>query len=353
MKSLSLPSPTLLLFSCLLFLLSSCQSDKAEKAPDVSGQSVTLDWVRYDKELLGMDQEFPLAAYNKLLAKYPQLTDLYFKKLMQLFHPDRDSLASRLNLFMTDKRMQKLSKEVTDLYASTTDIEKDLSQSLKYYKHYFPEKSIPRFYTLFTEYGYPTFIFDDKDNRDGIGIGLDMFLGNDYDYKSVNPSEPVFSDYLSRTYNKDHLVKKTMEMIIQDAIGPAPGKRFIDRMINQGKKIHILKKVLPTTPDSIIYEYTSSQMDWIKASELQVWDFYLSEQLMYETNHLKLSKFLNPAPSTQGMPKASPGRTTDYMGYRIVSAYMKRNPDLSLQDLIAEKDSQSILEKSRYKPKRK
>lgn len=343
----------LVIVTYYLILLGCNNNDSSPPPPDVSGQEVQLDWIRFDQELQKLDSEKPLVTYNQLLASYPQITDLYFKRLMQVYHRNPDSLARRLSIFSKDERIAKLGKQINDKFSNTEEIEKDLTQALKYYQHYFPNNTLPRFYTIFTEYGYPTLIFNDKDGRDGIGIGLDLFLGSNYDYKSVNPTDPVFSDYITRTYNEEHLIKKTMEMVIQDAIGPAPGKRFIDRMINQGKKIYLLKKVLPTTPDSIIFEYTSEQMAWMKASELQVWDFYLSEELMYETNHLKLSKFLNPAPSTQGMPDAAPGRTTDYLGYKIVSAFMKRQPDNTMADLIAMKDAQLLLEQSKYKPKRK
>jgi len=342
-----------LFFLLILTIIIGCKSDDSEVLPDISDQQVKLNWVRYDKELLKLDEDKPLASYNRLLIKYPQLTDLYFKKLMQVYHPNPDSLKARLQIFISDGRINDLGQKVNIAFPDTDQLENNLTEALKYYQHYFPGKPLPRFYTLFTEYGYPTFIFDDADQRDGIGIGLDLFLGKNYDYKSINPTDPVFSDYITRTYDKEYLVKKTMEMIIQDAIGPPPGKRFIDRMINQGKKIYLLKKVLPTTPDSIIYEYTSSQMAWMNASELQVWDYYLSEELMYETNHLKLSKFLNPAPSTQGMPESAPGRTTDYIGYKIVDAYMKRQTDNTMADLINMQDSQLLLEQSRYKPKRK
>ena len=338
-------------FLSSLFLMS-CNGDAVSTAPDVTSVPVDLDLVRYDKALMSIDLSQPRFAYDKMLASHPSLTDLYFKQLLQMYHADRDTMGARITHFLNDDRIRNLVKTIDATYPEVDFLDQPLTQALRYYKHYFPEKPTPRFYTLFTEYSYQTFIFDDVD-RDGIGIGLDMFLGDDFDYKAVDPTDPAFSDYLTRTYNEAHLIKKTIELLAIDAIGEAPGKRFIDKMIHQGKKIYILKKLLPATPDYILYEYTEAQMTWMQNNELSVWDFYLELNVMYDTNHLKLSKLLSPAPTTQGMPEASPGRTTEYIGHQIVDAFMKRHPELTLKDLIAERDYQTILEGAKYKPARK
>ena len=339
----------------LSICLHSCKGDGPKKAtvPKVADLKQEVELIRYDRVISAIDKDKTLAAYTNLLIQHPRMTDLYFKQLMKVYHSDRDSLDRRLKLFLGDERIMDLAKVVEKAYPDTKDIEKELKSSLKYYKHYFPSAKLPKFYTLFTEFGYQPFIFDDLEGQDGIGIGLDMFLGKDYNYKAINPTDPVFSSYLTRTYDKSHLVKKTMEILVEDAIGAPPGKRFIDQMIHQGKKAYILKKIMPTTPDSLIYEYNSDQMAWMEKNELQVWDFFLELDCMYETNHLKLSKLLSPGPTTQGMPAAAPGRTTAYIGNSIVEAYMNREKDLDLAGLIQARDSQLLLETSRYKPARR
>lgn len=340
-------------FIGLSLCLLACNGDSATiNAPDVSDQEVDVEVIRYEEALMQLNGDNP-QAYQDLVVKYPRMTDLYFKRLMALYHPDRDSLNNRLKTFLADERIKNLAGEIKTAYPKVDDLAKELEQALKYYKHYFPEATIPKFYTLFTEFGYQPFIFDDMDDRDGIGIGLDMFLGKEYDYKSINPTDPVFSDYLTRSYDRSHLVKKTVEILVEDALGTAPGKRFIDLMIHQGKKAYILKRLLPATPDSIIYEYTEQQMEWMENSELAVWDFLLELDCMYDTDQLKLTKLLSPGPTTQGMPESAPGRTTFYIGHAIVNSFMKRQKNMSLVELIQYRDSQLLMEKSRYKPARR
>lgn len=343
-----------LIYLSLIVGLWSCKGDVYTAAiPDVSDQEIEVNLIKYHQEVANLGEDQPLKDYTNLVIKYPRITDLYFKQLMGIYHTNRDSLGNRLKLFLKDERIKELSSTINNTYPDTKDIEKELAQSLKYYKHYFPEAKLPNFYTLFTEFGFQPFIFDDVDERDGIGIGLDMFLGKDYNYKAINPTDPVFSSYLTRTYDQSYLVKKSMEILVEDAIGPPPGKRFIDLMLHQGKKIYVLKKIMPTTPDSIIYEYTADQLAWLNKNELQVWDFFLDLDCMYDTDHLKLNKLLNPGPTTQGMPAAAPGRTTTYIGNAIIESFMKREKDMGIAELIQFRDSQLLLEKSRYKPSRK
>ena len=180
-----------------------------------------------------------------------------------------------------------------------------------------------------------------------------MFLGSDFDYKEVDPRNPVFSDYLTNSYNKNYIVRNAIEFIISDLMGQDGGKRMLDQMLYNGKRLYITEQILPWVSDSIIMEYTSDDMNWVENSELQIWDYFLENNLIYETNHLKINKFINPSPNSPGMPADAPGRTATYIGWQIVKSYMQRHPEKSLQELISLEESQKLLELSRYKPKRR
>jgi len=123
-------------------------------------------------------------------------------------------------------------------------------------------------------------------------------------------------------------------------------------MIHNGKRLYILDRVLPTTQDSILLEYTGAQTKWVQENELSMWAFFFDENLFYESNAMTINKYINPSPSSPGMPDAAPGRTANYIGWKIVEAYMKRT-NATLSELIAMNDSQKIMDQSRYKPGRR
>ena len=63
-----------------------------------------------------------------------------------------------------------------------------------------------------------------------------------------------------------------------------------------------------------------------------------------------MTKYLNDAPFTSGMPVESPGRAVVWTGYSIVGKYMQKNKNVSLERLMAEQDYHKILREAGYRP---
>ena len=105
-------------------------------------------------------------------------------------------------------------------------------------------------------------------------------------------------------------------------------------------------------PDSILLEVTSAQAEWLNANEKDIWAFFLSEDLMYNSDWQKIRKYVEHSPNSPGMPAEAPGRTGNWIGWKIAKAYLKKNPRTTLPQLLALKDSQAFLNQSGYKPPR-
>ena len=341
-----------------LFFVTSCKDSHVPAySPDVS--DIVLDdisFVRYDHLVRDLDTTDIVSAFDKLYADHPHITRIYFESLINFKGIGQDSFYNNLKDFIHAAPIKTLQSSIDAEYADTRSIENQISNVAKYLKHYFPDYNFPNFYTFITEFGYQTIIFKDgklKDDKDGIGIGLDMYLGDNFNYKEVDPKDPVFSDYLTRSYNKDHLVRNAAEIIVADILGRETGKRLLDQMLYNGKKLYLLDQIMPVVSDTIIMEYPQEDMEWVQNNELQIWDYFIKNKLIYETSHLKINKYFNKSPHSPGMPPEAPGRTANYIGWRIISKYMSRYPDTTLPELIAMTDSQKLMELSRYKPKRR
>jgi len=83
-----------------------------------------------------------------------------------------------------------------------------------------------------------------------------------------------------------------------------------------------------------------------------MWAFFIDNKLLYSKDDLSYKKFFNEAPFTTSFSKNSPPRTGSWIGWRIVSAYMKKTKATNLNELIRNNNSQEILTQSGYKPKR-
>jgi hypothetical protein len=335
-----------------LIIITSCGSDSEEPIPDVSKIELSNKLVRFEQLIAGLDTNNIAEEVQRLNADYTELYSVFFKNVLPFDTETSEGFLVNLQGYLSDKRIQKLQDTTAIVFKNfETEIMPKLDNAMKMMKHYFPDFKAPNFYTFVSEYTYPGFVFND-DGRDGVGIGLDMFLGADYPYKQLDPNNPGFSKYLTRTFDKEHLPKKITELLLNDIIGRAPGSRLLDQMIHNGKQLYIMDKLLPTTPDSVLLEYTELQTRWVQENELSMWAFYFDENLFYESNAMKINKYINPSPSSPGMPDAAPGRTANYIGWKIVEAYMKKT-DSTLEELIDMQDAQEIMDQSRYKPNRK
>lgn len=331
-----------------LCLFSACE--QAPNLPKVDHIEVDSKILRFDKALLSLDTTNVRKSYRDLQLKFPALTDLFFDRIIPVKN-DSSVDFDEVRKFITNPFVRRTLDTIAIIHPNLKAQEKELSESLKYYKHYFPDATIPKLYAGYSDFSFQTFIFDDYQN-DGICASLDLYLGADYPYKNIEPKNPAFSEYLTRRYDKEFLTKKVMELLVEEQIGALRGKRTVDHMIYQGKKWYLLFRLMPSAAPEVISEFTKEQWDWCEDSEKSIWSYFLDNKLIYETNQTKIKTYVFESPKSQGMPAQAPGRTAHYLGWKIIESYMSET-NIEISDLIKETDSQKILKLSKYKPKRK
>lgn len=338
------------LFAIVVLVCFACDT-KSNKV-DTSNVSIDSEFVRFDQRVLNIDTTRVGQELNALNIAYPEFTSLYFTHLLPLKGNGEKEIANNLSGFLNDKSIKRLKHKVDSVFVDfDTSVKPDLTNALKTFKYYFPESQTPDIYTFVSEYAYQTLLFD-AGGKDGLGIGLDLFLGMDYPYKALDPKNPAFSDYLTRSFSKEYISKKVIEALLSEKIGNPQKNQMLDFMLNNGKKLYLLDKILQNKPDSIILEMPQNKVDWLKENEKQIYAFFFDKELFYSDNMMRINKYVNPAPTSPGMPAESPGRTANYIGWKIIEAYMKRHPETTIEQLISLKDAQQIMESARYKPAR-
>jgi hypothetical protein len=125
---------------------------------------------------------------------------------------------------------------------------------------------------------------------------------------------------------------------------------FLCKMLYEGKIMFYLKKVLPETPDTIIFGYTPVQLKWCNNNAKQMWTYLIEHKLLFSTQFMIVRKLLYPSPFTSFYTRESPGRATVWLAYKVIEAYMDNNKDVTLSRLMQERDYQMILRKSNFKP---
>ncbi len=333
-----------------ILIISACRLDKGKNIPDVSNIEVDLKVNRFEQDFFKLDTNNVSTGIKALEQKYPVFAPIFFENVLVAYDKRvaPDGHEAYIEGILKHKPLRKLDDTCQIVYGDFAGLEQDFVQAFKFYKHYFPEDKTPSSITTFiSEFGYGGFIYGEDD----LAVGLEFYLGNDFPYLKWNPGNSNFSDFLTRSFNKDHMVAKTVSLLVNEKVGSRQGNKLLQMMIINGKKRYILEQLLPHAPDSVIQEYSGEQLIWLEQNEPQIWAHFLEKNLLYSSRLKEIRKYVNPSPHSPGMPKEAPGNTGSWIGYKIIESYMKHHPNTTLQELIDEGHEQKILELSKYKPR--
>lgn len=335
--------PFIFLFLVLAFSCNHCNNNKLTKhLKDVkldTNDTVDIKIHRYEKALFKADVMNLKSDLKNLLPEY------------SFFIPDsalNDSLSLlQMKSYLTDPFIINLYDDCLSLYPDLSDLESQLNSALSLYKHYFPDKKVPVVYTCVSGLYYEEPIrFADS----VLIISLDMYMGSDYKYYKQMLGLPL---YVQKRFRKDFIMTDCMRAIATTLVDNSKeNKTFLDYIIYEGKILYFMDATLPDTPDSLKMYYSPSQMLWCQNNEENIWSFIVEKKLMYSTETSMISKLCADGPFTAVFSKESPSRTGIWTGWQIVRKYMSENKEVTLTELFQNQDSQDILTKSKYKPKK-
>lgn len=341
-----LKSNTCFAFVWALFLLflTACGEESRTPHPDVSDIKVNVQLLRFEQDIFALDTAQLQTGMQSLLAKYPVMLPLFCNEIIHDQSNPAETPRQALGAFLSVPQTRHIYDTVQQIYGDLRWLEADLTQMFRYYKYYFPQKPVPQVVTMISEFSTDAFTAGDS----LCGIGLDMFLGETY--PGYDPD--VFPFFMRRQFQKDYIVVRLSKALAQNCDEGPSGQRLLDLMLHYGKQLYISDCLLPDVADSLKMGYTRKQMEGCYANEAEVWARMLSEKLLYSTDFDKIRKLVTPSPNAPAIFQEAPGEIGSWMGLQIVRAYMKRNPNTTMDQLLQMKDGQRFLELSKYKPKR-
>lgn len=320
---------------------------KNKKDIDVSNIDLSIKIERFDKDLSELT---PQNFQNKVPAiqkKYGIFYQDFMEGMLSVGNTSDQAYYQNLKTVLASPDYHALKNEVTEKFPDLNKQEEELTDAFKHVKYYYPNQNIPRVISFFSGFSVQTPI-----GNNYIGIGLDMFLGSDSKfYPALRSSIPA---YISRRFTPENITPRVMEAFIREELFPEPDQStsLIQKMIYNGKILYFMDAVMPDVADSIKIGYTSEQQKWAEGFEAGIWAYFLEQNLLFETDYFKIQKYLTEAPFTPGIGEKneSAPKLAVFTGWKIVKEYMKRNPSITLQDLMQDIDSQKILDKSKYRP---
>ncbi len=308
----------------------------------------------YEADLSGIDkEELRIKRYEQLLfganpfvlqetlTPYKDDFDLFLEKTI-----DDELAIQALFDFVTDPDIIALFMDSQDVWDDMDPLRNDLEQAFRFYRYHFPDRDIPAFYTYISgiDYMMPVKYLDGR-----MVIALDTYLGKDYD-KYDKLGIPKYLSFWMRPESVATDVILALTDIHLEELAGTP-ETLLDHMIHQGKRHFFLDCMLPRAHDTLKIAYTGKQMNWMEAYEGYAFTYKIDNNLLYSTDRRVIRQFINQAPFTTPFSNESAPRTGVWLGWQIVREYMRRNPDVSLQDLLQETDYQKILTGARFRPR--
>ena len=283
--------------TCVIIAVS-CRSNK--NIPDVSDIKVDLETKRYEQDFFSLDTMNIASSINSLLKKYPRFTPDFIQNILGL---DMDSLLIPGNAqdiairsFIHDYSLVKDSSDLK--YKDFSNETAEIKKALQFVKYYFPKYKLPT--SLITFIGPINANFEtsfgtqgDILTLEGLGIGLQLHMGKNYSlYKSVEGQEQ-YPDYLANNFDAKHITVNCMRNIIDDLYpDKADGKPLIVQMIEKGKRMYLLTKFLPNTPEYICFNYTEKQLKDCYTNEAVIWDFFLNNDLLNNSEQSTIKNYI-------------------------------------------------------------
>ncbi len=349
MKKLLLP------IVCIIFCFS-CNRHK--NIPDVSGIKINLDTKRYEQDFFAIDTMHVAASIHALLKKYPKFTPDFIVNILGL---DMDSLLlegnaqdSAVRLFIHDYTPIKDSSDL--LYKNFSKETDAIKKALQFVKYYFPKYNLPQSVITFigpinanfeTSFGTQGDIL----TTEGLGIGLQLHLGKNFSLYKSPEGEEQYPYYLSYNFDEKHITVNCMRNIIDDIYpGNTDGKPLIEQMVDKGKKMYLLTKFLPYTPEYICFGYTEKQLKDSYTNEAVIWNFFLNNNLLHNSEQSIIKDYIGEGPKTQELGEGSPGNIGTFTGLQIVKKYLEKFPETTLPQLM-KTDANEIYAKAKYKPR--
>ena len=333
------------LFFCLsLLIITACGTDNRTPRPDVSDIKVEMQILRFEQDIFALDTADLQMGMQGLLGKYPVMLPLFCNEIIHDQSNPSETPRQALGGFLSIPQVRHLYDTVQQVYGDLRWLEKDLTQMFRYYKYYFPKKPVPQVITMVSEFATDAFTAGDS----LCGIGLDMFLGENY--PGYDPD--VFPYFMRRQFQKDYITVRLGKALAQNCADAPPGQRLLDLMLHNGKQLYIGDCLLPDVADSLKMGYTRKQMEGCYANETEVWARLIGEKMLYSTDFDKIRKLVTPSPNAPAIFQEAPGEIGNWMGLQIVRSYMKRYPNTTMEQLLQMTDAQKFLELAKYKPKR-
>jgi hypothetical protein len=322
----------------VLIFMSSCTENRFDVKFD---KKVEIKVYRFEQDLMNIDTSNVEQEVDKLYQKYPRFFPAYTYGVIGIGGRELKDFSTNLLSFVSNSITQEVYQEIQKQYKDVSDVKAEMEEALSYYNYYFPETEIPDLY--FMQSGFNQKIIVDSLI---IGVALDMCLGAESTYYQ----QLALPDYLKSKMTRNTIALDAMRGMAWSNFAFDGEDNLASNMIYEGKIQYLMDALFPKKTDAEKLLYTEDDLNWVNQHENDIWDAIIQDEMLYQTDHMKIKNMINNAPFTQAFGNNSPEKIGVWLGWKIVTSYMEEHPNVTLHDLMMNKDYIGILNESNYKP---
>jgi hypothetical protein len=321
-----------LLVGCRQGAADGCRPDPAADAPAASLRLEHLERPFFQIKNAAEGLQFMRA--NPVFARY----------YLQAGQAPADTLAKALAQLATNPDLKLLSQQTATAFADSASLRKDMASMFGRVKYYFPDFKTPAVATTYVSglLGKDIYINDSL-----LVVSLDWFAGPKAKYR------PDLPQYMLRRYRPANVLP-TLALAVSSKYNrhQLTATSMLDQMVDQGKRLYFAGQVLPCTPDSLLLGYSKKDLANVKFNEARIWGHFLENNLLFSNTPFVIQKYVGERPNVPEIDRTCPGRVGQWVGLQIVRKYMAEHSSVTLAQLMAEKDTQRLLNDSHYRPKK-
>jgi hypothetical protein len=274
--------------------------------------------------------------------RYGEFFDIFNFKIIHIGDFKNPAYPDLLRSFITDYSMNKVYKETNKEFEDFSPIQLKINEAFRYYKYYFPKMPVPIVITYISGFNQSVVTSDTI-----LGIGIDKYLGS----KNEFYSQLGLTNFMRYNMHKNKIPTDCARAWAMTQFPMSDSMaNLLSNIIYQGKLAFFTKALLPDGPDTLVIGMSNIHLEWCKKYEDKMWAYLVENKLLFKTDYLLISKFINDGPFTKEFGKSSPGKAVVWVGWQIVNRYMERQANVDLQELMTDNDYQKILRLSKYKP---
>ena len=284
---------------------------------------------RFEKEFFEIKQDSFDIFFPKIKKKFPY------------FFAD-STIDFKHEVFLDDTLIQVLDS-VNKAFPNLLTFEETIQQGFCNYKKYFPDSNIEFFTFIDKSFDYrtPVVYADSK-----LFISLHLFLGSTHTFYNFLP------DYIKYSHSAEFLPASCFITLAGHHIPYPDIHNFLETILHYSKAYLFAQKMLPNTPQHILFKCSEEQMQWCLDNESRIWSYMIEREYLFSSSIDLVDRFVNLAPFSKfGLPtdSNSPGSVGVWLGLQIWNAYMDNN-NISLTEVLSETDYIKVLNSSSYKP---